>query len=89
MEIEGTLPLIDDVKEKLSHNSYVEAVDLLLEAEKLIEITNLKELDESNYPKVCLYLIRTSTYEPDLEDTEMILIVKTLDYNIRLFLIYT
>lgn len=69
------MSLHDKVKDRLSHNSVHEACDLLLEAKELSYLQDLPELDEQNFRKLCLYLIRTSSYMIDYEDLTEVLTV--------------
>lgn len=79
--------LYDKVKDRLSHNDVHEACDLLLEAKELEYVIDLKELDEQNYKKLCLYLIRTSCYLIDFDDLTKVLSV-SLNLLIRLHIKY-
>lgn len=63
----------------MQHHSEAEAVDLLMEVEKLELV--LQYANEANYEKVCLYLLSTSQYSADTE--EMLKTLKTV-YSIYL-----
>ena len=46
----------------VSHNSEAEAVDLLIEVQRLKKILDLDSIDEKNYRRVCMYLIKTADF---------------------------
>jgi 26S proteasome regulatory subunit N1 len=53
----------------VTHNAEAEAVDLLIEVQRLSKLLLLENtLDESNYARICLYLIKTADYMSDPED---------------------
>ena len=52
----------------LQHNAEHEAVDLLLEVESLSLLLEETTIDEKNYERVCLYLLRTADYAGDEEE---------------------
>mmetsp|Transcript_2864 Transcript_2864/g.5371 ORF Transcript_2864/g.5371 Transcript_2864/m.5371 type:complete len:932 (+) Transcript_2864:110-2905(+) len=57
----------------ISHNAEAEAVDLLIEVQRLEKLKNLDSIDEKNYSRICLYLIKTADFMSDPEDlAEMI-----------------
>jgi 26S proteasome regulatory subunit N1 len=81
MEDEYQLPtdleqLVDDILPfQMHHNAEAEAVDLLMEIrrlDKLLAIQNL--IDERNFERVCLYLIRFAAYVYDPEDLQTVFI---------------
>ena len=47
-----------DSRVDMTHNAEPEACDLLLEVDQLGDI--VKYVDENNYSRVCLYLVRNS-----------------------------
>lgn len=51
----------------LQHNAEHEAVDLLIEVEHLDLLLNETTIDDKNYERVCLYLLRTADYASDEE----------------------
>ena len=67
-----TTKLMDMVKVivpfHLSHNAEHEAVDLLLEVDALNLLLNEESIDEKNYSRVCLYLLRTADYAGDEDE---------------------
>ena len=56
----------DIVPFHMSHNAEPEAVDLLIEVEKLEYL--IDHVTENNYSRTCLYLISCSSYLPEPED---------------------
>ncbi|BES96279.1 26S proteasome [Nesidiocoris tenuis] len=65
------LPLIESVvKFDMEHNAEIQACDLLMEVDKLDMLTTL--MDQSNYSRVCLYLISCSVYVEEPERSHII-----------------
>ncbi len=52
----------------VSHNSEAEAVDLLIEVQRLKKILELDSIDGGNYRRICLYLIKTADFMSDPDD---------------------
>lgn len=52
----------------ISHNAEAEAVDLLIEVQRLEKLKDLDSIDEKNYSRICLYLIKTADFMSDPED---------------------
>jgi len=52
----------------VTHNAEAEAVDLLIEVQRLKKLLKLDAIDEDNYQRICLYLIKTADYMSDPED---------------------
>lgn len=67
----------------ISHNAEAEAVDLLIEVQRLVKLKELENdneneneksngndvsIDNKNYSKICLYLIKTADYMSDPDD---------------------
>ena len=52
----------------IAHNAEAEAVDLLIEVQRLERLKNLDSIDEKNYSRICLYLIKTADFMSDPED---------------------
>lgn len=50
------------------HNAEAEAVDLLIEVQRLVKLKDLDNIDEKNYSRICLYLIKTADYMSDPDD---------------------
>ena len=52
----------------VTHNAEAEAVDLLIEVQRLKKLLGLTAIDENNYGRICLYLIKTADFMSDPED---------------------
>jgi len=76
LDIEDLVSLIDEIVPfYLKHNAYAEAVDLLIETQRVrMLLGNYSSqperplIDESNFRRVCLYLLRCGTYIADPDD---------------------
>lgn len=70
----------------VSHNVEAEAIDLLIEVQRLKKLLDLDAIDENNYERVCLYLLKTSDYMSDPDDLA-VSIVLSLPFKVlvRLF----
>ncbi len=61
------LHLVDQIVPfHMSHNAEPEAVDLLLEVERLDDLS--QHVDEKNYARTCLYLASCCSYLPEPDD---------------------
>lgn len=52
----------------LTHNAEAEAVDLLIEVQRLKYLLELDSIDEKNYKRICLYLLKTASFMSDPDD---------------------
>jgi len=52
----------------VSHNAEAEAVDLLIEIQRLKKMLELDVIDEKNYERICLYLVKTADFMSDPDD---------------------
>ena len=52
----------------VTHNAEAEAVDLLIEVQRLKKLLGLTAIDENNYQRICLYLVKTADFMSDPED---------------------
>lgn len=52
----------------VTHNAEAEAIDLLIEVQRLKNLLKLDTIDENNYQRICLYLIKTADYMSDPDD---------------------
>lgn len=52
----------------VSHNAEAEAIDLLIEVQRLKKILELDSIDEKNYGRVCLYLVKSADFMADPDD---------------------
>jgi 26S proteasome regulatory subunit N1 len=55
----------------LTHNAEAEAVDLLIEVQRLKFLLTLDSIDENNYQRICLYLVKTAAYMSDPDDLKV------------------
>jgi Holliday junction resolvasome RuvABC DNA-binding subunit len=61
--VSDLMVLVDEIVPfHLQHNAEAEAVDLLVEVQQLPKLLKLPYIDEKNYERVCLYLIRLADY---------------------------
>ena len=52
----------------LTHNAEAEAVDLLIEVQRLKYLLELDSIDDKNYRRICLYLMKTASFMSDPDD---------------------
>lgn len=52
----------------LTHNAEAEAIDLLIEVQGLKKLLSVSQIDDTNYQRICLYLLRTADYMSDPDD---------------------
>eukprot|EP00538_Stauroneis_constricta_P000378 CAMPEP_0119554664 /NCGR_PEP_ID=MMETSP1352-20130426/7076_1 /TAXON_ID=265584 /ORGANISM="Stauroneis constricta, Strain CCMP1120" /LENGTH=931 /DNA_ID=CAMNT_0007601279 /DNA_START=111 /DNA_END=2906 /DNA_ORIENTATION=+ len=52
----------------LTHNAEAEAIDLLIEVQRLKYLLKLDNIDENNFQRICLYLMKTASYMSDPDD---------------------
>ena len=52
----------------VTHNAEAEAVDLLIEVQRLKYLLKLESIDENNFERICLYLIKTADFMSDPDD---------------------
>ena len=52
----------------LTHNAEAEAIDLLIEVQRLKHLLELDTIDENNYQRICLYLMKTASFMSDPDD---------------------
>ena len=62
--------------ENLKHNVPIQAVDLLLEADMIEDLLELKEVDQTNVWKICQYLLRIVYFHYEAGEKEKIYNVK-------------
>lgn len=71
--MDDLLCLVDDIVPfQMSHNAEAEAVDLLMEVQQLKKLVDCSVVDEGNFERVCLYLIRCADFMSDPDDTQEI-----------------
>uniref|UniRef100_A0A6U3SHK8 26S proteasome non-ATPase regulatory subunit 2 homolog n=1 Tax=Ditylum brightwellii TaxID=49249 RepID=A0A6U3SHK8_9STRA len=52
----------------VTHNAEAEAVDLLIEVQRLKKLLDQDAIDENNYARICLYLVKTADFMSDPDD---------------------
>lgn len=52
----------------ITHNAEAEAIDLLIEVQRLKILLTLDAVDDKNYERICLYLLKTSEFMSDPDD---------------------
>lgn len=57
----------------VNHNAEAEAVDLLMDVQRLKKLLDLDSIDEKNYRRICNYLIKTADYQSDPDDLKEML----------------
>jgi 26S proteasome regulatory subunit N1 len=73
--VDDLLGLVADIVPfHIQHNAFAEAVDLLLEVQKLPHLLQLESVDEANYQRICLYLLRCADFMSDPDDLEEMLV---------------
>lgn len=70
-DVDDLMVLVDDIIPfQMKHNAEAEAVDLLLEVRQLRKLVETPVVDERNYERVCLYLLRSAGFIADPDDLE-------------------
>jgi len=84
---EDLLSLVDVIVPfHVTHNAEAEAIDLLIEVQRLKKLLDFasthetKVVDENNYGRICLYLIKTADYMSDPDD-----LLEVLETALELF----
>jgi 26S proteasome regulatory subunit N1 len=73
--VEDLLALVKDIVPfHIQHNAFAEAVDLLLEVQRLPQLLELTSVDEANYQRICLYLLRCADFMADPDDLQEMLV---------------
>ena len=52
----------------ITHNAEAEAIDLLIEVQRLKILLSLDVVDDKNFERICLYLLKTSEFMSDPDD---------------------
>ena len=74
--VDDLMQLVDDILPfQMKHNAEAEAVDLLMEVNGLKKLIEMPVVDERNYERVCLYLIRSADFIADPD--ELVLLFET------------
>ena len=70
-DVDDLMVLVDDILPfQMAHNAEAEAVDLLLEVRQLSKLVETPVVDERNYERVCLYLLRSAAFVADPDDLD-------------------
>jgi 26S proteasome regulatory subunit N1 len=81
-DVDDLMTLVDDIVPfQMAHNAEAEAVDLLLEVRQLNKLVENPVVDERNYQRVCLYLIRSAGFIADPEDLDTLFQTAYLIYK--------
>jgi 26S proteasome regulatory subunit N1 len=68
-EFADILTMVDSIVPfHVTHNAEAEAIDLLIEVQRLKKLLELDSIDDKNYERICLYLLRTSDFMSDPDD---------------------
>lgn len=69
VDVDDLIQLVDDVVPfQMQHNAEAEAVDLLVEVQRLNKLLETTIVDSRNYERVCLYLLRCADFIADPDD---------------------
>lgn len=69
LEFQDILKMVQTVVPfHLTHNAEAEAVDLLIEVQRLKFLLTLDSIDQKNYERICLYLVKAADYMADPDD---------------------
>lgn len=69
VDVDDLIQLVDDVVPfQMQHNAEAEAVDLLVEVQRLNKLLETSIVDSRNYERVCLYLLRCADFIADPDD---------------------
>jgi len=69
IDVDDLLALVDDIVPfQMQHNAEAEAADLLMEVQQLKKLIGSPFVDERNYERVCLYLLRSADFLVDPDD---------------------
>eukprot|EP00611_Tribonema_gayanum_P029823 TRINITY_DN8105_c0_g1_i1.p1 TRINITY_DN8105_c0_g1~~TRINITY_DN8105_c0_g1_i1.p1 ORF type:complete len:485 (+),score=197.98 TRINITY_DN8105_c0_g1_i1:248-1702(+) len=83
-DVSDLMVLVDEIVPfHLQHNAEAEAVDLLVEVQRLPKLLELPFVDDKNYERVCLYLLRMADYMSDPDDLASMLEVAHRLYRLR------
>jgi 26S proteasome regulatory subunit N1 len=71
-DVDDLMTLVDDIVPfQMKHNAEAEAIDLLMEVQQLSKL--LTGVDDRNYERVCLYLLRCTDFVTDPDDLHNLL----------------
>lgn len=70
-EVEDLIALVDEIIPfQMSHNAEADAIDLLMEVQSLHKLIETSVVDDKNYERVCLYLLRCGEFMSDPDENE-------------------
>lgn len=68
-DVKDLIKLVDEILPfQMQHNAEAEAVDLLIEVQQLYKLTETTSVDDKNFERVCLYLLRCADFMADPDD---------------------
>eukprot|EP01041_Mallomonas_annulata_P006987 gene6987-14202_t len=69
VDMNDLLGLVDAIVPfQMQHNAEAEAIDLLIEVQRLPQLMDTPAVDERNFERVCLYLLRCADFTVDPDD---------------------
>jgi 26S proteasome regulatory subunit N1 len=69
VDVDDLIQLVDDIIPfQMQHNAEAEAIDLLMETQRLHKLTQGSIVDTRNHERVCLYLLRCADFVADPDD---------------------
>jgi 26S proteasome regulatory subunit N1 len=82
VDVDDLMELVDDIVPfQMQHNAEADAVDLLMEVQKLNKLVEKPVVDERNYERVCLYLLRSADFVADPDDLSTLFNTAYTIYN--------
>ena len=74
LDVDDLMAMVDVIVPfHVEHNAEAEAVDLLMEVQQLSKLVGLASIDKSNYERICLYLLRCTTFLDSPDDLDEVL----------------
>lgn len=71
VEVDDLISLVNDIIPfQMSHNAEADAVDLLMEVQSLFKLVDTDVVDDKNYERVCIYLLRCGEFMSDPDEYE-------------------
>eukprot|EP01006_Ploeotia_vitrea_P026081 TRINITY_DN59051_c3_g1_i1.p1 TRINITY_DN59051_c3_g1~~TRINITY_DN59051_c3_g1_i1.p1 ORF type:complete len:947 (-),score=-30.00 TRINITY_DN59051_c3_g1_i1:112-2952(-) len=82
VEVDDLIVLVDDIIPfQMTHNAEADAIDLLMEVQSLHKLIETKVVDDKNYERVCLYLLRCGEFMSDPDDYEKLFVTAYTIYK--------
>lgn len=82
VSMDDIMSLVDDIIAfQMTHNAEAEAVDLLMEVQQLSKLVENSAVDDRNYERVCLYLLKCGDYISDPDDLQELYLTAYLIYK--------